>query len=913
MEQPLQFVPKVNRRRALGLMAASLALGGTGCSRPPRETIYPWVHMPEARAAGLPLFYASACLRDGHGLGVLVGTEGGRPIKIEGSPAHPSSLGATDAWMQASVLELWDPDRSGEVLQRTAPGGPLAASSWSAFETAWSGMAQRLQARSGEGLHLLTGPLTSPTVRFQIDALLKRWPKARWTQYAPLHDEAAEQGAQLAFGQPVQALRHVDRARCIVALGSDPFTEGPGALRQALDWSNQRRAGAQQAARLFAVEATPGLFGARADQRLALPPAQIDALVQRLATALAGGAAPTAGFEAALLQALRAAGPGSLLVPGACLSPASHALVHGMHQQLASRCVDVLAPMAMAPESGRMPALLDAMQAGAVDTLLVLDANPCYASPSFAAALGRVPASIHLGLYTDETARSSTWHLPLSHAYEQWGDALAHDGTVTLLQPAIAPLYDTRSLAEVLALAGGGDVRDGHALVQAHWRPFWNADFEARWREALQLGCVESTPAHPLKLRSKGMGELLAATPPEAPALVALFSADPSVADGRYANNGWLQELPRPFTKLTWDNALLIGPATAASYRLSTGDRVRATTAQGHVDAPVWVLPGQAEGVMTVPLGYGRTAAGHVGNGVGFDGYVLRAKGEATAPLQLQKLADRHDFSVTQHEMDQHGRDLARTVLPTDRIVEPGHASLYPERPKSEGAAWAMTIDLDACIGCNACTAACQAENNIPVVGREEVARGHAMHWIRVDHYRTEEVAGSIFQPVPCMHCEDAPCELVCPVGATMHDTEGLNVQVYNRCIGTRFCSNNCPYKVRRFNFLQYSDDQHESLKGQRNPNVTVRSRGVMEKCSYCLQRVARARQHEQTTGLPAAAVVTACQAACPTRAISFGDLNDKDSTVVKQRESPRHYALLGELNTRPRTTYLARVRREEK
>jgi Fe-S-cluster-containing dehydrogenase component len=922
--------PSLTRRRAMGLMAASLALAGGGCSRPPAERIYPWVQMPEARAEGAPLYYASAMVRDGHALGVLVGTQDGRPIKIEGNPLHPSSGGATDVFAQASVLELWDPDRSSVVMQRLAGGerpGAAAPSSWPAFETQWRRVAQSLAARQGEGLRILTGPVSSPTLRAQLAALLRRFPQARWHQQTPLHEEAARRGAVLAFGRPVQTVLHPQRAACIVALASDPFSDGPGAVRCAADWSQQRRSGA--AAALYAVEVTPGLFGACADHRIALPPERIDRLIARAAAQLLGATAPGATgeapkpFESELVAALRAAGPASLIVPGASLSRASHALVHAIHGRLGAmtRTIDLVEPLAIAPNAGTIESLAHDMHAGAVRALLVLDGNPVYGSPGaldFAAALAKVPFSVHGGLYRDETAQACAWHLPLSHDYERWSDALAHDGTACIVQPAIAPLYDSRSLHEIVALIDADDVRDGFRLVQRQWRARGGADFDAWWRESLRRGAIEGTAATPLRLppaRASAIAPEAAAAAAHDGKLAAIFAPDPSVHDGRFANVGWLQELPRPFTKLTWDNAAAIGPGTAKSMGLVSGDVVRLDAAGRSIEAPVWVLAAHADGVVTLPLGYGRTNAGRVGNGVGFDAYaLLPAAGNAAARVSVQPLGRRHAFAVTQHFMDPTGRDPARVIEPGER-AEAGAAlpSLYPNFPGTEHA-WAMSIDLDACIGCNACTIACQAENNIPVVGKEEVARGRAMHWIRVDRYESEKVAGSIFQPVPCMHCEKAPCELVCPVGATMHDSEGLNVQVYNRCIGTRFCSNNCPYKVRRFNFLQYSDETTESLKGQKNPDVTVRQRGVMEKCTYCLQRIARARQHAERTGVPLADgdVVTACQAACPTSAIRFGDLNDPQSAVAQLRRSERHYALLGELDTRPRTTYLARVRRKE-
>ncbi|WP_236599484.1 4Fe-4S dicluster domain-containing protein [Ramlibacter alkalitolerans] len=917
MEHPLPLVPALSRRRALALMAASLALGGAGCSRAPRERIYPWVRMPEAQAAGVPLHYASAFVRDGHALGVLVATEDGRPVKIEGNPEHPSSLGATDVFAQASVLQLWDPDRSQAVLQRLAPRAPLAVAGWDAFEAAWRTEAARLRARGGAGLRILTGPVSSPTLRAQLAQCLQQFPGARWHQHLPLADAATQAGGLAAFGREVQPVHHFDQARCVVAFAADPFAQGPGAVRCAMDWSAQR-----ERAQLIAVEASPGLFGARADRRIALAPAAIDVLVARVAAAVERGAvAPDAeAFERALVQSLLAAGPQALALAGDGLGARSHALVHAINERLGAigRTIAFIPPLATSAEAGTLAELVDAMRAGAVDTLWIFDANPVYdaaAELRVREALDRVAFTVHAGLYADETAQACGWHLPLAHGYEQWSDALAHEGSVTLVQPAIAPLYAGRSAHELMALLAGDAEREGHAILQRSWRARRGADFDALWPASLQRGLVPDTAARPLALRTPGIAALLAQPgAAAAPPLVALFAPDPSVHDGRFANNGWLQELPRPFTKHTWDNALLLGPETARGLALRTGDLVRASVGPHSVEAPVWVLAQHAEGMATLPLGYGRSAAGRVGNAIGFDAYALKPAGTAIAPLALQALGRRHDFAVTQHTMDAHGRELARTLPPGGRIDEPRQASLYAPPPAGNGPAWAMTIDLDACIGCNACTVACQAENNIPVVGREEVARGRAMHWIRVDRYETREVPGSLFQPVPCMHCEQAPCELVCPVGATMHDSEGLNVQVYNRCIGTRFCSNNCPYKVRRFNFLQYSDAITESLKGQRNPNVTVRQRGVMEKCSYCIQRIARARQHAQVAGTPPADgdVVTACQAACPTRAIVFGDLHAPGSAVAASRASPRHYALLGELNTRPRTTYLARVRRED-
>ncbi len=980
-----------SRRRLLQLMAASAALATGACTRRPEEHIYPYVTMPEAGIGGLPVYYASAHVRDGYAHGVLIGTREGRPIKIEGNPRHPASGGATDVFAQASVLELWDTDRS-QVVQQRLPGlaptdagestaPPLSVqsvSTWDAFAGAWRAAAATLRARQGAGLWMVAGPTTSPTLLAQLTALQQAFPQARSVRHALL--------SGLAGGQAL--LHRFDRARLVLALGTDPFSHGPAALAQAGAWARRRAAdlaAGHSPCRLVAVETAPGLFGARADERLALAPAGIAALLQRVAVRLFPdlGPAPvddaaTAAFETALAGQLHAVGGDALLIAGHDLPPATHALVHTLHQRLGAwgRTVQAI-PSPEWPDAGASADisttatattadLARALRAGAVTSLLLLDANPVYDLPhaegggpdSLATSIARVPFSAHLGLYRDETSRACTWHLPQSHVYEAWGDACAFDGTATLLQPAIAPLYDTRSAIELLALLLDDPVRDGHGLVRRHWHDHprrAGTDFETFWATSLRDGVVAGSAAAPdgapvaatrtsppspagpalvamSDVAAGPIGEAAVAPPP----LVAVFLPDASVADGRFANNGWLQELPRPFSKLTWNNAATLGPRTAAGLGLRTGDVVRITaggdgaaadTANQYnaqqrqaaaaactapeLEAPVWVEPLHAEGVVSLPLGYGRRHAGRVGDGIGFDAHVLRPPGGAPLPVALQPTGRRHAFAVTQQRMEQEGREIARSVpLAAPRLEQPPpRDSLYEIRSYPEHA-WAMSIDLDACIGCNACTIACQAENNIPVVGAEQVAAGREMHWIRVDRYDDVGSHQTVFQPVPCMHCEDAPCEVVCPVGATMHDSEGLNVQVYNRCVGTRFCSNNCPYKVRRFNFFAYADDQTETLKAQRNPEVTVRRRGVMEKCTYCLQRVTRARLMAEKEGraLADGDVRTACQAACPTQAIRFGDLNLAGSAVSQSRSSPRHYAMLEELGTRPRTTYLAKV-----
>ncbi len=952
-------VARPTRRSVVQWLAASMALAASGCSEHPRGTLDSYAHMPEIAVNGTPLYYASACLRDGFAQGVLVATQQGRPVKVEGNPGHPASLGGTDVFAQAEILQLWDPDRSRNVVRRSTDGRS-EPSSWPAFMKAW-------RERPAGAVHVLAGPSTSPTESAGLARLLGGDPGSRWY----LDDRAGGAGeraaAQAAFGRPVRWVRHFDRTTLIVSFGADPFSEGPAAVRQAADWARARGdaiAAGRRPPTLVALETMPGLFGARADERLALSPPQIEAalwlcarrLLPALATASTNAPAPgtatgaMAGQGAAMAVSEDAAASaaaerlaqllerhrGAALLCGAdWLSVPSQALLHALAQRFGSDgAIEAIAPpeegAASLPPPGSLRDLLQAVDHRSVDTLLVLGANPVYTSAdgaALAAAMAKVPLGIHFGSHRDETAASCGWHLPCGHVFEQWGDARAFDGSATVLQPVITPLYDTRSPIELLALLAGEPAPDGRALVHAQWKALAGgagaagaSDFDDFWRRSLRDGVIAGSRSAPLALPPARLPQWGPDRPaPAADAIWGLFPSDASVLDGSHANNGWLQELPRPFTKITWGNALHLGPETARTLGLKTGDLARVRRIDqpaGGIEAPVWVLPGHAERSATLPRGYGRRAAGGIGDQVGVDNAPLRSATPGAVALVIERSGDGHVFAVTQVETDQQDRDLARVIDGAALAAAHGQGpspsaanpTLYPP-VALQGAAWGMAIDLDACIGCNVCTIACQAENNIPVVGPAEIEAGRVMHWIRVDAYR-DEADRVLNQPVTCMHCENAPCELVCPVGATVHDSEGLNVQVYNRCVGTRFCSNNCPYKVRRFNFRQYSDVRTEIAKLMHNPDVTVRSRGVMEKCSYCVQRISRARREEQKTGQPNGhdEVRTACQSACPTGAIHFGDLNDPHSDVVQAKASPRHYVMLGELNTRPRTTYLARV-----
>ena len=920
-----------DRRQFLQICAASVAFSAiSGCSRPRQGEIVPYVRAPVGQVDGLPRFFASTLLREGYGHGVLVESNMGRPTKVEGNPQHPASLGATDIFAQAAVLQLWDADRSQAVMH----GKEMV--SWDDFAALLAALRTRFAASGGAGLRLLSGTVTSPTVAAQLDLLRQKYPQSRWHVHQPLGNECALAGAELAFGERLTTRLHLERSTVVLALDADFLSDPAAGVRYARDFAASRtpELRQQRGLRLYAVEATPSLTGAMADHRLALESRRIQRFACQLANRLGIAAAPGAGVTdeqhapwlAAVAGDLLANRGSALIVVGSSQPPWMHALAHAMNVALDGfgSTVSCTEPAELSVgDEGTLMGLVRAMRAGAVDTLLVLDSNPVYDAPAdlnFAAALQRVRHLLHVGLYRDETAVLAEWHVPMAQQLEAWSDARAFDGTASVVQPMIAPLYGGRSLHEVLAGLLEEGAPEGHAIVREQWRSQLSDD--ARWRAVLQSGVVADTafPPRVPQLRLGFLGTIALAEPA---GLELLFRPDPTVGDGRWSNNAWLQELPKPLTQLTWDNPALISPAFAAHRSLANGDVVEIRAQGRALLIPVWVMPGQAEHSITLHLGYGRRHAGHIGDGRGFDTFELRSGAEpwSMADIELAKTGERYALASTQQHFSMDCREPVRLVKaadyqhagqPASAMQEPPLPSLYAEYPPGQYA-WAMSIDLNVCIGCKACTIACQAENNIPVVGKEQVRRGREMHWIRVDRYYagTPDNPRTYSQPVPCMMCEHAPCELVCPVDATVHDAEGLNVQVYNRCVGTRFCSNNCPYKVRRFNYLQYTDEQAESLKAQRNPDVSVRRRGVMEKCTYCIQRIEEVHILADREGrrIRDGEVLTACQAVCPTQAIRFGDLADRHSAVAQTKRSARNYLLLGELNTRPRTSYLARVR----
>ncbi len=999
----------LDRRHFLKLMGASLALAGlSGCGhQAPREPIVPYNRQPEQLVQGRPLFFATAMPLAGYGSGLLVESHQGRPTKVEGNPDHPTGrlpvdspgsnlpqnnierprFGPCDKFAQASTLSLYDPDRAQSVtyVAENRPG------TWEEFA---ADLRRRLHGRLERGvdpelrLRILTGTVTSPSLAQQIHDMLARFPRARWHVYEPAGHDSARIGARFAFGREVETVYHFDRASVVLSLDADFLSCGPGHLRYVRDFALRRRVrrgqDPRQMNRLYVVYSTPSNTGAVADHRWPMRSAQVEGFARAVAAQIGVRNAGTGAGHAhgigddivsAVAQDLTANRGRSLVVAGDGQPPYVHALAHAMNRALENvgRTVEYLAPVEVRPPEpqGAAPSadpfaslrqLAEDMNRAEVDVLLIIESNPAYSAPAnldFDERMGRVPFRVHLNLYHDETSDLCHWHIPAAHYLESWGDVRAFDGTVSIIQPLISPLYGGRSAHDLLALLTGSQERTAYEVVRSYWRrsggqvrrltaetqaqPF-SGDYEAWWRRAVHDGLIAGS-------RSPRADVNLADTWASAPAVPALqgggleivFRPDPAIFDGRFANNGWLQELPKPISKITWDNAAFMSPATAVRLGLAPEGQPEQAIERKvtlhyhgrHRDAPVFVLPGHPDDCVTVHLGYGRTRSGRVGTGAGFSAYRLRTTGTPWFGhgLTVTPASGTYTLARTQRHHSMHGREIVRagTVQHPPEIERAAHEprrtwpelpTLYPERPRDEGEKWGMSIDLTLCTGCSACVVACQAENNIPVVGKDQVERGREMHWLRVDSYYRGDPARPVelkmyFQPVPCMQCENAPCEVVCPVGATVHSSDGLNDMVYNRCVGTRYCSNNCPYKVRRFNFLQFSDWSTEALRAMRNPDVTVRSRGVMEKCTYCVQRI----RHGQITAqledreVRDGEVQTACQSACPAGAIIFGNLSGRgaggqgQSQVARLQGEPLSYGLLFEQNTRPRTLYLAAIK----
>ncbi len=989
---------QINRRDLLKFMGASMALAGlSGCRGVflPQDKVVPYVKAPEELVTGKPLFYATAVTLGGYATGVLVEQVEGRPILIEGNPEHPASLGALDVISQAEVLNFYDPDRAGNILQQPNPGtyDTGSISTWELFIEDYSKNLKPALAKNGSGFRILTGSITSPTLVAGIKNLLAQYPGSKWHSYEPTGRSNAHEGAALAFGKPVDTIYDFTKAKVIVSLDGDFLspTANPGSLRYARDFANGRRIKGTNGTmnRLYSFESTPGLVGAVADHRWPVKPSEVFGVTAALAAALGvAGASGTPGSHQkaidAIVKDLQSVPGGAIVVTGDNQAPEVHALVQTINEKLGAfgQTVQHIDPVdATVGTTESLKTLVEELNAGVVEAVLVIGGNPVYNAPAdlkFAEAISKAKYKIRLGLYDDETSQACNWFVPVTHTLEEWGDGRAYDGTYSVVQPLIAPIYEGRSTLEVLSTLAGKPA-SGYDLVRSTWQKagVLAGDFEKEWRRTVHDGLVKDSAAKPLTVATKLDAASLGGSS-KTSGLEVILLADPCIYDGSFSNNGWLQELPKPLTKLTWDNVAIISPKTAASLNVEDEGIVDLTVNGTTVRTAAFIQPGHPDDAVSVYLGYGRirggivctisSGDGHIAagdsrqpggffnstsnfDGGGFNAYLFRTtKGMHFTSGELKAVGGVTTVATTQGHSPIDGDHVkqfegdTRTVIVeynledfnknSEKYVEEKKAeseeirknNLYPDEIfHYEGPQWAMTIDMSTCIGCNACVTACQAENNIPVVGKVQVARHREMHWLRIDRYYSGDAESPqvAWQPVGCVHCEKAPCEPVCPVAATVHSHEGLNQMVYNRCVGTRYCSNNCPYKVRRFNYLNYTDNQRQFdvrvdekqriplLRMLNNPDVTVRGRGIMEKCTYCVQRINEARIESKKAGrdIKDGEVITACQSACPTQTIVFGNMMDKDSAVYQTRNDPRAYLLLENLQTRPRTSHLAKVR----
>ena len=947
-----EWVDPVSRRGFLKVMGASLALAGmAGCTKQPDEPIYPYIRQPEDLVLGKPNYFATAFPFPAGAVPLLVKSDQYRPIKIDGNPEHAYNRGSSDVFAQGALLDLYDPDRSQHVTWRGEQR------EWAEFAIEFRNKV--LSTKDGSGIYFLSSTVTSPTLARQWQAVQKAFPKAKLVQYDP-----AIAGTALESGPATQY--DLAGADVVVSLDAD-FLSGaayPGFHKLVRQYA-ERRKNPEKLNRLYAVESSTTTTGLKAEHRLGLRASEVPAFTAELARAVGvEGVQPPAyawseeqkKFLNALTKDLKANAGRSVVLPGLYQDASVNALAAAINGVLgnAGKTVFVASePLHPLPSNqlADLKSLIGDLYAGKVDWLVILNANPVYATPAdlgFSTAIEKAKVVAHLGSHVDETGQVAHWHIPAAHTLEMWSDACAYDGTVSIVQPLIDPLYGGKTAHYVLQALLDEPGLSPYAAVQETWRPVLSkpGDFDKNWRKALHAGWIEGTADFPHNLVPPKPAVSFAVPAPREGVEI-LFRPDPTVYDGRYANVGWLQELPKPVTNLSWDNAALVSGATLTKLGLEEDDIVEITVGAGKVKAPVVVAPGHPDNSVTVHLGYGREFAGRVGSAAGFNAYLIQSSASPFVAVgSLRKVEGKWGTAITKSHYQDHRsrlfggegqgnnsleanealgeRGIVRYATLEEYRKHLGFAnegegrektnldtSLFPNWEYKDNA-WAMSIDMASCTGCNACIVSCYAENNIAVVGKQQVRIGRNLQWLRIDTYFEGDLAAprAHFQPMACQHCENAPCEQVCPVGATVHTPEGLNTMVYNRCVGTRYCSNNCPYKVRRFNFLLYSDFETESLKLMRNPDVSVRSRGVMEKCSYCVQRInaAKIEADKENRAIEDGEIQTACQQACPAQAITFGNRNDRQSRVAKLQAGERTYQVLADVNARPRTTYVAAV-----
>ncbi|MDX2127736.1 MAG: TAT-variant-translocated molybdopterin oxidoreductase [Chloroherpetonaceae bacterium] len=958
----------ISRRKFLSIMGASIALAGLASCRRPVEKIVPYVKPPEEITPGIAQQYATVMPFGLTAYGLLVTSHEGRPTKIEGNKYHPSSLGGTNFFMQAEILSLYDPDRSQKILKNGNE------SSWAEFSDYWSNQSISFRSTQGEGLILVAMPFSSPTMARLLSEFKSIYPKAKIISYEAVCDENSLEGLKLATGslEPLQPVYSLRQAKVILSLDSDFCQKESESVSLSRGFIDGRRVESQndEMNRLYVVESSFSITGGMADHRLKLRPSEIGAFTAALILELTkqGLSIPISealssysshSFDqkwiSSLAKDLLANKGNSVVIAGREQNKLVHALTAAINIALENNGKTVkYIPIAdaLTPECSGLEELSTLIESGKVETVLLFGTNPAYDAPQnlrLKELLKKVNHTVHCGYYNDETASISKWHLPIAHFLEMWGDARSADGTLGIIQPLIEPLYGSKTTVELLNFFTKVELRSGYELVRDTWKSKFPEDFENQWRRTLHDGILQNSSLMPLAVAAANenltaalQAQSLRPIDASASSLEISFKPSTTLYDGRYSNNAWLQELPDPVTKITWDNAALISEKTAQDLGIRTvyslsdyqkREMIRISFQGEELDIPVWVTPGHADNTITLSLGYGRSEVGRVSEGVGFNSYLLRRSDALNFGYgaKVTKLGSTYLLASTQHEGDMHDRPVVIESTLDDYRKNPSFVEeAQIKAPKvqlwekpykhDEGYQWGMVIDLNACTGCNACAIACQSENNIPVVGKEQVSRTRQMHWIRIDRYFSGDVENPqmVTQPVGCQHCENAPCESVCPVAATVHDEEGLNSMVYNRCVGTRYCANNCPYKVRRFNYFNYATDSQvwggempELVKMAQNPEVTVRFRGVMEKCTYCTQRIETAKINAKNNArsLVDGEVVTACQQACPTQAIVFGNINDATSKVAQLKQLNREYKMLAEINVKPRTSYLAKLR----
>ncbi|MCB0272634.1 MAG: TAT-variant-translocated molybdopterin oxidoreductase [Bdellovibrionales bacterium] len=924
-----QLSDPVTRRNFMKIMSASAALAGLTACRMPKETIVPFVHAPEKMIPGTPKYYATVLSIGGLAKGVLVENHDGRPTMIQGNDKHPSSLGAVNEFDQASILSLYDPER----LKISSHNG--APQTWSQFETYWREKSATFVKTKGEGLAVITNSNPSITfARLQKD-FVSKFPKATWVSYDALDTSNIQEGLKLIQSKNITPFYQFDKAQVVVSFGHDFLGTDSDSTRHQKGFSKRRRVRDKEDAmnRLYAVESSFTLTGSNADHRIKLNPSEMDSFVLAVYQEVAkhvslpkvGGTPNAHGHDSwvkALAKDLLAHHKNSVISAGKASSPQVHALVHLLNQALGNVGQSVF--YTPTSNTDNLSSLVEKAKNNQIKTLIVLGANPAYDTAfdlSFADVMSKSGEVIVAAIAENETTQKANWILAQSHALESWSDALFQDGTQSIAQPMIRPLFDTQSDIEILNLLTNLSPKQGYEIVRDTWKgQNWNQILHDGLKNGSSFVSVAFSPKGSIQIEeSKHAG------------LEIEFIPSASTLDGQFANNGWLQEMPHPITKISWDNPAWISPSFAKKNNLKNGQMITLSKEGRSLTLPVWIVPGQPNNTITLELGFGRSVCGSIGKDVGFNTYQLRSHKHpyAESGFEMKASSEVVTLANTQDHGSMEDRPLVRMAtleafrknpaFAKEAVEHPPLKSLWKEHPYTEGYQWGMSIDLNTCTGCNSCLIACQTENNIPIVGKEQVNKGREMHWIRMDRYfsGSEEDPMIVFQPVACVHCENAPCEQVCPVNATVHDEEGLNTMIYNRCIGTRYCSNNCPYKVRRFNFFNYIKEspiptsKSKLVQMSNNPDVTIRFRGVMEKCTYCTQRIEEVRSHAklENRAIKDGEIKTACQSACPSDCIVFGNINDPESEVSKLKKLEQDYAMLAEINIKPRTTYLAKLR----